>query len=112
MHKIILILGVILVILNTLLGLMWDSYSSFNMVMVDFSLILSTLFLSGLYYSSIADGFKIGFTVWFLITGFLRIFCAIIMANNLSENISLFIFLTFLGVEVLCIIVGKVLHNK
>ena len=112
MHKIILVSGIILVVLNTLLGLMWDSYSSFNMVMVDFSLVLSTLFLAGLYYSSIADGFKIGLTVWFLITGFIRIFCAIIMANNLSENISLFIFLTFLGVEVLCIFVGKVLHNK
>jgi hypothetical protein len=112
MRKIILVAGVVLVTLNTLLGLMWDSYSSFNMVMVDFSLVLSTLLLAGLYYSSIADGFKIGLTVWFLITAVIRIFCAIIMANNLSENISLFIFLTFLGIEVLCLFVGKVLQSK
>ena len=112
MYKIILVSGTILVVLNTLLSQMWDSYSSFNVIMVDLSIILSTLFLAGLYYSSIADGFKIGFTVWFLITGFIRFICAIVMIDDLSQNIAFFIFLTFLGVEVLCIIVGKVLHNK
>ena len=112
MRKIILVAGVVLVTLNTLLGLMWDSYSSFNMVMVDFSLVLSTLLLAGLYYSSIADGFKIGFTVWFLITGFIRFICAIVMIDNLSQNIAFFIFLTFLGIEVLCLFLGKILKNK
>jgi hypothetical protein len=112
MYKIILVSGTILVILNTLLSLMWDSYSSFNMIMVDLSLILSTFFLAGLYYSSIADGFKIGFTVWFLITGFIRFICAVVMIDNLSQNIAFFIFLTFLGVEVLCLFLGKILKNK
>lgn len=112
MHKIVLVIGVILVVLNTFLGLMWETYSSFNMIMVDGSIFLSTLFLAGLYYSSIADGFKIGFTVWFLITGIIRVFCALIMTNSLVENISFFIFLTFLGIEVLCLFVGKVLQNK
>jgi hypothetical protein len=95
-----------------MLGLMWDSYSSFNMLMVDFSLILSTLFLAGLYYSSIADGFKIGFTVWFLITGFIRFICALVMIDDLSQNIGFFIFLTFLGIEVFCLFLGKILKNK
>ena len=112
MYKIILVLGTILVVLNTLLSLMWDSYSSFNVIMGDFSLVLSTLFLASLYYSSIADGFKIGFTVWFLITGFIRFICAIVMVDNLSQNIAFFIFLTFVGLEVLCLFVGRVLQNK
>ena len=112
MQKIILVLGVILVILNSLLGLMWDSYSSFNMIMVDGSIVLSTLFLASLYLSSIAEGFKIGFTVWFLITGFIRFICAIVMIDSLSQNIAFFIFLTFLGIEVLCLFLGKILKNK
>ena len=60
----------------------------------------------------IADGFKIGFTVWFLITGFIRFICAIVMVDNLSQNIAFFIFLTFLGVEVFCLFLGKILKNK
>ena len=112
MYKIILVSGTILVVLNTLLSQMWDSYSSFNVIMVDLSIILSTLFLAGLYYSSIADGFKIGFTVWFLITGFIRFICAIVMIDDLSQNIAFFIFLTFLGIEVLCLFLGKILKNK
>jgi hypothetical protein len=69
MKNLLLIAGFILIVLNTLIGLMISKYSPFNYLMVDLSLLISTVLIYLFSNSNISDGYKIGLTVLFAITG-------------------------------------------
>ena len=58
-----LVFGGLLVLINTSAGLVFSSYKPFNMILADVSIILSTILIYGAFKSTIADGFKIGFTL-------------------------------------------------
>ena len=107
-----LFLGLLLVLINTMIGIIFSSYKPFNMGMADISLILSTALIYRVYKSSIADGFKIGFTMLFTITGLIRLICAIVSAEELKDNIALLVFIVFLAAEGLCFFVSIRLKNK
>ena len=70
-------LGGLLILINTAAGLVFSSYNPFNMAMADASILLSTALIYGVYKSTIADGFKIGFTIVFAITGLIRFICSL-----------------------------------
>jgi hypothetical protein len=112
MKKTILIIGILLIILNTLIGTMSSGYQQNNIVLVDLSLILSTGLIYGLFESKLADGFKIGLTVLFLITGFIRMLVALFSNENVTDNFSIIILLVILTFEIICFVVSKFLNNK
>lgn len=112
MKKTILIIGIVLIILNTLIGFMSSSYKENNIVLVDLSLLLSTGLIYGLFESKLADGFKIGLTVLFLITGFIRMLVALFSNENVTDNFSIIILLVILTFEIICFVVSKFLNNK
>jgi len=107
-----LVLGGLLVLINTTIGLIFSSYKIFNMAMADVSILLSTALIYSAYKSAIADGFKIGFTVAFAITGLIRLICSIISAEQFKDNIALLVFIVFLAGEGLCFFVANGLKNK
>ena len=62
-----------LVFFNTLMGLIISAYTPFNYLLTDLSLVLTTtVFIFLLASSKIDDGFKIGLSVLFSITGIVR----------------------------------------
>ena len=81
MKKLLLIAGFILIVLNTLIGLMISIYSPFNYLMVDLSLLISTVLIYLFSNSNISDGYKIGFTVLFTITGLAKVVCSIVAVS-------------------------------
>jgi hypothetical protein len=107
-----LLLGGLLVLINSAIGLIFSSYNPFNMVMADVSLILSTALIHGAYISKMADGFKIGFTVVFAITGVIRFICSVVSPEQFTNNIPLLVFIVFFSVECLMFFVGNNLKNK
>lgn len=112
MKKTFLVLGGLLVLINTSIGIIFSSYNLFNMLIADASVILSTLLLFGLYQSSMADGFKMGFTILFAITGFIRFICAVIMPEQLNDNLPLLFFIIFFAIEGFSFFIGNILKNK
>jgi hypothetical protein len=80
--------------------------------LVDFSIILSIILFLLLSKKSIVDGFKIGFSLLFLITGFIRIILAAISPNQINGNFILIIFIFLACVEYLIVFTGAALKNK
>ena len=107
-----LVSGGLLVLINTSIGLIFRSYSPFNMVMADVSIILSTVLLYGAFMSKMADGFKIGFTVLFAITGLIRFVCSVVSPEQFKDNMAFLVFIIFLAIEGFSFFVGNSLKNK
>lgn len=107
-----LFLGGILVLINTTVGLVFNSYNPFNMVMADISILLSIALIYGAYTSKMADGFKIGFTVVFAITGLVRFICSVVSSDQFKDNMAFLVFIIFLAFEGLIFFVGHSLKNK
>jgi len=108
----IILLGLILVILNTVIGGMFDGYATHSLILTDVSLILSTLIIFFMVSSSAADGFKIGLSLFFCITGLIRFICAFIAADSFKNNFPIIIFLVVLSVEIFSIFISNALKNK
>ena len=104
MKNFLLITGLILIVLNTLVGLMISKYSPFNYLMVDLSLLTST----GLFFlfstSKISDGYKIGLTVLFSITGLAKVVCSILAHQHFQDNLLIIVVLGLISFELLCLL--------
>lgn len=107
-----LVLGGLLLLINTTIGLVFSSYKPFNMALADVSIVLSTALIYGAYKSIMADGFKIGFTVLFAITGLIRFVCSVVSPEQLKDNIAFLVFIIFLAIEGLSFFLGYNLKNK
>ena len=112
MKKTFLIIGIVLILLNTIVGVLSSSYQEYNVRLVDISIILTTALLYSLVESKIADGFRIGLTVLFIITGLLRVVFAFSSSENIKDNLSLVLLLVILAFELICFVVSKFLDNK
>jgi hypothetical protein len=112
MKKTFLIIGIVLILLNTIIGALFSSYQEYNVGLVDISIILTTALLYSLVESKIADGFRIGLTVLFSITGFIRVVCALSSNENVKDNWSILLLLVILAFELICFVVSKFLDNK
>ena len=112
MKNVSLVAGIVLVVLNTMIGIILRAYSDFNMVFVDLSLILSTGIIYYLLNNPIADGFKIGAGFFLLIGGILRVILAILSPNQLENNVLLILFISFLSLEIIVIFIAKRLSLK
>ena len=112
MKKAILYSGIILIILNSIIGFMSSGYKQSNVILVDLSLLISIGLIYGVVESKIADGFRIGLTVLFSITGFIRVIVALSSNEEVKDNFSIMILLVILAFEVICFVVSKFLDNK
>jgi hypothetical protein len=112
MKKNFLMLGGIAVLINTSAGLLLSSYPQFNLIFTDFSIILTSLFVWGAYKLKMSDGFKIGFTLLFALTGLLRFIFALLSVDHLKDNFLFLLFIILISIEALCLFVGSSLKNK
>lgn len=112
MKNIFLIIGILLVLINTAFGFVLASYEPFNMWLANGSIMLSAALLYGTYASPMADGFKIGFTLFFSITGFVRLICSVVSSDQLENNFAFLFFIVLIAIEVLCFFIGYGLSKK
>lgn len=103
MKNLLLIAGLILIILNTLVGLLISQYMPFNYWMVNFSLLLSTVLVYVFSNSNISAGYKIGLNLLFGITGLIKVICLIAAEPHIKDNILIVMFLGLSAFEIVCL---------
>jgi hypothetical protein len=103
MKNLLLIAGVILIVFNTLIGLMISKYAPFNYLMVDLSILISTVLIYLFSNTNISDAYKIGLTVLFAITGLIKVVCSIVAPQHFKDNFLIVVVLGIISFEVLCL---------
>ena len=111
MVKISLIILIILAVFNTLAGLIFSGYETFNFVFGDISLLLSGGLLHLLARSNAPDGFKIGLYFMLAIFGVIRFFMALFISQVFEDNYLLFLFIAIFCIEVIFFILVKFMKS-
>ena len=84
----------------------------FNMVFADVSILTSTGMVYYLFQSSFADGFKIGLSFFFLLSGVARFLCAVFSSEEMENNIAIIVFMCFIAIEAISYFAAKYLSSK
>lgn len=103
MKKLFLISGFILIVLNTLIGFVISKYSTFNYLMVDINILISTVLIYLFSNSNISDGYKIGISIIFIVTGFFKIIFSILSPYYFQDNFFIIVVIGLTSFEVLCL---------
>ena len=111
MKNLILIIGTLLIALNTLIGLIVSDYATFNFLFTDLGLAFSALILYLVACSKMADGYKIGLTILFFFTGIVRCFCVALAPKILTDNVFFIVALCILFFEIICLS-GSIIMSK
>lgn len=99
--------------INSLIGIIFKNYETFNWLTADAVIILNVLLLQILYYSKISDGFKIALNFIFPVLGFVSFILSIKLEKKLENNILLVGMLILLSIQtILLIITNSLKPNK
>jgi hypothetical protein len=101
-------IGLILILLNSLIGLISSSYSTFNWVTNDVIILLNTVLLSLIANSKQKDGFKISFSFILPIIGLVQLILGTMIENKLEDNYKLIFIICLFVVQLLFVLLGKV----
>jgi FtsH-binding integral membrane protein len=104
MKNLLIVTGILLIILNTIIGLIVTKYSPFNYIMVDFSILISTILIYLFSNSIVSTGYKIGLTTMFFFTGLIKIILSIIAQPHFQDNIYLVTILGIITFEITCLL--------
>jgi hypothetical protein len=111
MKKLLLPIGALLILLNTLIGILISKYHPFNYLMVDFSILFSTILIYLFSNSYVSTGYKIGLTVIFTLTGFLKIIFCIVSPPQLQDNFLIISVLGLLTFEITCLLTALTMRK-
>lgn len=112
MNRVVCVIGTVLLLFNSLIGLIFSCYPQFNYLMTDLSIILSTALIYFSVSSKLDDGYKIGLTWLLSLSGFVRAICCISLPQNIGNNIFLLIACGILLVEILGLVILMLLTLK
>lgn len=113
MKNIYIIIGFIAVLINSLTGVIFKNYETFNWLTADAVIILNVLLLQILSYSKISDGFKIALNFIFPVLGFVSFILSIKLENKLENNILLVVMIILLSIQTILLIITNALKpNK
>lgn len=112
MKNTILIIGSICIIINTLAGVIFQNYSTSNMIFGDVSILITVTLIYNLFGAHSSDGIKIGGSFIFAISGILRFICALSTTPNFKNDFVLFLFLIILAIEVVITLVYFKIRDK
>lgn len=112
MKNSIVLTGFILVLINTIVGLIFQDYDTHKMLFGDLSIALSTGLLFLTYSLKTSDGFKIGYTLIFGLTGLIRFICAVSSSSEFKNNYAILIFIFLLCIEGLLVFLSHAMRNK
>ena len=100
MKKIFLYAGVILLILNSLLGLILSAYEPFNWVLNDGVILVNLALFNYLAVSPIKDGFKFSMILFFLVSGLAEFLLGLFMKSYFTDNFLLILLCLILIIQV------------
>ena len=105
MKNIYIIIGAVIVLINSLVGLIFSEYQPFNWLTSDAVIIINTLLLHFLSHSKISDGFKVALTFIFPILGLISFLFSLRLEDKLENNISLAGILILLSLQIILLII-------
>ena len=115
MTKIILFIGSLFVIVNTIVGLLISKYLLFNWLLVDVVLIINTILTFKLSIDNISNGYKIGLSFIYPILCLVSIVLAILSPNKFKDNFYVIVFILIILIEISLYFIARnirVLNNK
>jgi hypothetical protein len=112
MKNIFLIGGILTIFFNSLAGIILTNYPSFNWIIADVSILLTTGLIYALYFKYLDNAFKAAFTFLFLISGFIRYLLCMFAPAKLENNWFILLITGFIALEALIFVFGIVLKRK
>lgn len=109
--KIIIYLGFLIILVNTLIGLLITKYGLFNWLAVDIAVAINIFFLFKISLSNINNGFKISF---FFVNGTLliaSIIIALLSPSKIQNNYYLITFIFIMLIEGSLFLIAKNLQS-
>ena len=112
MKNIYLIIGFVSVLFNSLIGLIFTSYNTFNWLTSDAVIIINVLLLQILSHSRISDGFKVSLNFIFTIIGTITFFISIKLENKLENNTILAVMIVLLAIQIILLTITNLLKSN
>ena len=107
MSKIIIYLGSLLVVVNTIIGLLISNYLSFNWLSIDVILIINTFLLSKLSNDNISNGYKISLSFVYPFLCFVSLVLAFFSPDKFKDNYYVIGFIFLILIEVSLYLIAK-----
>ncbi len=105
MKNIYILIGLVAVFVNSMIGIIFKAYSTFNWLTADAVIILNVILLQNLSQSKISDGFKVALNFIFPVLGFLTFILSIRLENQIENNILLAALLFLICIQIVLLII-------
>jgi hypothetical protein len=112
MNKINPIIFGVLIIINTLIGLIIKDYQKFNFLMVDFMLIIHYILRFFVLQSNTKDAFKISHGFIISLLTIISVIFSIFLPNQFQNNILLILLIVIIGIQLLISLTGVMIFKK
>jgi hypothetical membrane protein len=111
MKKIFIYSGVLLLMLNSLLGLVLSAYEPFNWVLNDGVILVNIALFNYVAVSNIKDGFKFSMTLFFFVSGLAEFLLGLFMKSYFTDNLLLILLCLMLIIQVGVLAVVRSISN-
>lgn len=112
MKNIYIILGFIAVLINSLIGVIFKNYETFNWLTANAVIILNVILLQILSHSKISDGFKVALNFIFLVLGFVTFILSIRLEKQIENNVLLSVMIILLSIQIFLLIITNTLKSN
>ena len=100
MKKIFIYSGALLLMLNSVLGLVLSAYEPFNWVLNDGVILVNIALFNYVAVSNIKDGFKFSMTLFFFVSGLAEFLLGLFMKSYFTDNLLLILLFLMLIIQV------------
>jgi hypothetical protein len=112
MNKIFLIGGILAILINSIAGGILTGYATFNWILADISILVTTCLIYLLYQKYLDNAFKAAFTFLFLIAGLIRYLLCLFAPSQIENNWFILGLTGLLSLEILFFGFGVALKKK
>lgn len=112
MKNIYIIIGLVAIFVNSLLGIIFKAYETFNWLTADAVIIINVMLLQILSHSKISDGFKVALNFIFPVLGFVTFILSIRLEKQLENNFLLSVMIIILSIQIFLLIITNTLKSN
>ena len=112
MVKTSILITTIIVVANTLAGLILSGYSTFHMIVSNVNILSSGFLLTYVFKSTAILPLKVGATSYLLISGFIRFLVALFSPDRLKDNYALVTLIVLIALELICLVIVNAIDKK
>lgn len=111
MKNIYILIGLVAVFVNSLIGVIFKSYGTFNWLTADAVIILNVVLLKILSNSKINDGFRVAYNFILPILGFVTFILSMRLENQVENNLFLTIIIVLISLQVILLFLSAAIKN-